>query len=627
MTGSPTDTQAGGQDRTGLLRALFRTGIEAVDPAHLLPPRLPPAPERGSIILLAFGKAALPMARVAARHYRGHAVRGLVVVPAGTGDPANTPPGLDILEAGHPDPDDRSVAAARACLELARSATADDLVLCLISGGGSALLCLPAPGVTLAGKRSVTSALLRAGARIGEINRVRRHLSSIKGGRLAKAARPAKCVTLIVSDVPGDDPKDVASGPTVPDPTTLADARAVLERYRIPVPIDVARHLASPDAETPKPGDPAFADNTCEIVASAATALRAMADAAKRAGFSPIILGDAIEGEAAFEGVGHARLARGLALAGARTALISGGELTVDVGEHGGTGGPNMEYVLAGAQTLEGAPGIWLLAGDSDGADGSTRAAGAIAGPDLPARAGARGLDLADALARHDVLPALDALGALLVTGPTGTNVNDLRAILIDAEKSEPLPSRPDGRLVLVVGPSGAGKDSLLDGARAQLAGDPTFVFPRRFITRPGSVPGEPSHFLTEEAFRDIETAGGFALSWAAHGLNYGIDGGVLADLARGRTVAVNVSRTVIEAARQRFARLTVVVVTAPADVLAARLERRGRETADEIAERVARAALGLPTGPDVVTIDNDGPLERAVAAFIAVLRRPAKAT
>ena len=621
MTSLPPETGAAPGGGEAILRALFGAGIGAVDPARLLPARLPPAPKAGTVIVLAFGKAACAMARAAAHHYRGQEIHGLVVVPKGASKDGAALAGLNVIEAGHPDPDDDSVTAARACLALARSATADDLVVCLISGGGSALVSLPASGLTLTSKRAVGRALLRAGARIAEINSVRRHLSGIKGGRLALTARPAKLVTLIISDVPGDDPKDVASGPTVPNPTTRADARAILDRYRIPIPPDVARHLASPDSETPKPGDPAFADASCEIVASAATALQAMANVARDAGYRPLILGDAIEGAAALEGIGHARLAHGLALAGARAALLSGGELTVDVGASSGKGGPNMEYVLAAARTLDRAPGIRVLAGDSDGADGSTGAAGAIVEPDFLSRADAQGLDIDAALTDHDALPLLEALDALLVTGPTGTNVNDLRAFLIDPGQDAAARLSADGRLVLVVGPSGAGKDSLLNAARAQLSGDPTLVFPRRFITRPGSAPGEPSHFVGVDAFKDIVAAGGFALAWTAHGLSYGIDAGILADLARGRIVVVNVSRTAVGTARERFANLSVVVVTAPAEILEARLKRRGRETPAEIAERVARTALDPPHGADVVTIVNDGPLEQAVTAFIEVLR------
>jgi hydroxypyruvate reductase len=324
--------------------------------------------------------------------------------------------------------------AAARILALARSAEPHDLVLCLISGGGSALLALPAPGLTLADKQAVNRALLACGADIGAMNTVRKHLSAIKGGRLAAAAYPAEIASLIISDVPGDDPATVASGPTVADPTTFADARAILARYAITPPAAVAAHLAAARDETPKPGDPRLARSRAIVVASPMASLKAAAERAHAMGVEPLILGDAIEGEA--REIGRAMAATALAAEGEQRprdrprVLISGGETTVTVTGNG-RGGRNGEFLAGLALALDGAQGIFALAADTDGIDGTEDNAGAIVTPDTLARARLLGLDLAKSLAANDVYPVFAALGDLVVTGPTLTNVNDFRAVLV----------------------------------------------------------------------------------------------------------------------------------------------------------------------------------------------------
>jgi hydroxypyruvate reductase len=413
----------------GVLEALFRAGLAAADPAERVPPALP-GPPKGRTIVVGAGKASAAMAKAVEDHWPGP-LTGLVVTRYGYGAPCRR---IEIVEAGHPVPDAAGRAAARRMLAMVGGLGADDLVLCLISGGGSALLTLPAPGLTLRDKQAVNRALLKSGAAIGEMNCVRKHLSAVKGGRLGAAAAPARVVTLVISDVPGDDPAVIASGPTVPDPTTAADALAILDRRRIAVPAAVRRFLQSGAGETPKPGDPRFADSEIRLIARPQDMLEAAARAARERGFTPLILGDALEGEAREVGIVHAGIARSIARHGHPVAppavLLSGGETTVTV-RGMGRGGRDSEFLLALAIALGGAPGISALACDSDGIDGSEDNAGAVLAPDSLARAAAEGLDARRLLADNDAYRFFAALGDLVVTGPTRTNVNDFRAILI----------------------------------------------------------------------------------------------------------------------------------------------------------------------------------------------------
>lgn len=419
-----------------ILRALFDAALAAVSAERCVPPHLP-APPQGRTVVVGAGKAAAAMALAVERHWPG-LLSGVVVVPYGHRAGGRE---IEVIEAGHPLPDDAGTEAAGRVLAAVRGLGPDDLVLALISGGGSALLVRPAAGITLADKRAVTAALLRSGAPIAAINTVRKHLSAIKGGRLAQAARPARVCTLVVSDVPGDDPAVVASGPTLPDPTTTAQARAILERYRIVPPPAVAALLASAAAETPKPGDAMFHVDSTTIVACAGDALDAAAQAARARGIDVTILGGAIEGEAREVGAAHARLALEAARTATRPRLIlSGGETTVTIAGEAGSGGRNSEYLLAFGLALDGAPGVAALAADSDGIDGASAAAGAIWRPDSLARARALGIDPASMLAAHRSGEFFAALGDAVVTGPTRTNVNDFRAALIGAGSTQ----RPD---------------------------------------------------------------------------------------------------------------------------------------------------------------------------------------
>lgn len=415
-----------------LLRRLFEAAVAAADPARVLPPHLP-EPPRGRTIVLGAGKASARMAQVIEEHWPGP-LEGLVVTAYGHSVPCRR---IEIVEAAHPVPDEAGVQAARRILELARGAGEDDLVLAPISGGGSALLTLPADGLTLDDKRAVNRALLRSGATIHEMNTVRRHLSAIKGGRLAAAAYPARTLALLISDVPGDDPKVIASGPTVPDPTTCADALDVLRRYGIDPPPAVRAHLERCADETPKPGDPRLARAETRIVARPQASLLAAAEVAREAGYSPLVLGDAIEGEAREVGRVLAGIARAVRWHGhplpAPCVLLSGGETTVTV-RGGGRGGRNVELLLSLAIALQGEKGIWALAGDTDGVDGAEPVAGALVRPDTLVRARAAGLDPRAMLADNDAHRFFAALGDQLVTGPTLTNVNDFRAILVDAD-------------------------------------------------------------------------------------------------------------------------------------------------------------------------------------------------
>lgn len=419
----------------GLLLELFGAAVASAHPRLCLPAHLP-APPKGRLVILAAGKAGASMAAVAAAHYRarGHgAIEGLAVTRHGYGEPAE---GIEVVEAGHPVPDQAGIEATSRALALAAGAGPGDLVLVLLSGGGSANWIAPAPGLALADKQALTKALLRSGADIGEINTVRKHLSRIKGGRLAAAASPARVLTLAISDVPRDDPSVIASGPTVPDPTTLADARAVLARRGIVPPASVSALLADPASESPKPGDPLFETTEYRIIAKPADTMAAVAEAARRAGYEPILLGADVEGEAREVAAAHAREARALKAAGRRAALISGGELTVTIRGEGGRGGPNQEYALALALALGGEEGIAALAGDTDGTDGgggsASDPAGALVDPTTLARASARGLDAAVLLAANDSTTFFEKIGDLVTPGPTRTNVNDCRIVLVD---------------------------------------------------------------------------------------------------------------------------------------------------------------------------------------------------
>jgi hydroxypyruvate reductase len=412
-----------------ILRALFDAAVDAGAAAAALPPLLP-APPRGRTIAVGAGKAAAAMAQAVEAHWPGP-LEGFVVTRDGFGAPTRR---LRVIEAAHPVPDRRGLDAAQAMLAAVRGLSADDLVLCLMSGGASSLLVLPVEGVALAQKQALTRALLASGAPIEDMNAVRKHLSRIKGGRLAAAAHPARVVTLAISDVVGDDPAVIGSGPTVPDPTTFAQARAILAKCRIEPAPAIRAHLERAADETPKPGDPRLARAEFRLIVSPRLMLEAVAAKARALGVHPISLGDAVTGEAREVGAYHAKLARQYA-ANAVTpkpcVILSGGETTVTVRAAGGRGGPNTEYLIGLARGLAGAPGIHALAADTDGADGSEDNAGAFVSPDTLARAGALGLDPADALARNDAWRFFHALGDLLVTGPTRTNVNDLRAILI----------------------------------------------------------------------------------------------------------------------------------------------------------------------------------------------------
>ena len=415
------------------LRSLFDAAIAAADPAVCVPAALaeldPPAPG-GRLIVIGAGKASAAMARAVEDHWPGP-LSGLVVTRYGHGVPCSR---IEIVEAAHPVPDAAGEAAAARILAMVSGLTAKDRVLALISGGGSALLAAPAEGVTLAEKRAITSALLRSGAAIGEINCVRKHLSAIKGGRLAAAAWPAPVLTLAISDVPGDDPAVIASGQTVPDPSSAVDALKVLDFHGIAISETLRARLASGELETPKPGDPRLAQAQFRLVASPRQMLEAAAAAAQRQGVMPLILGDALEGEAREVGKVLAGIARSCGQHGFPAknpcVLLSGGETTVTV-RGKGKGGRNTELLLGLLLALDGAPGIHALAADSDGIDGSEDNAGAFVSPDSLARARAAGLDLRAHLADNDAWRVFHALCDLLITGPARTNVNDFRAILI----------------------------------------------------------------------------------------------------------------------------------------------------------------------------------------------------
>jgi hydroxypyruvate reductase len=421
------------------LEGLFNTAVKAAHPANCLPAHLPAAPAAGRLLILAAGKAAGAMTEVAERHYLdgcgvpAFRIGGLAVTRRGYARPTKH---LRVVEAGHPIPDAAGLSATLATLALADAASPDDLVLALISGGASANWIAPAAGLSLAEKQALTRALIASGASIGEINTVRKHLSRIKGGRLAERARGARLVTIAISDVPGDDPAVIGSGPTVPDPTTLADARAIVARHRLDPSEAVTRALADPDNETPKPGDPAFAATSFVLATRPADAFQAVERTVRAAGYEAILLGTQVEGEARAVAAEHAGLARELKAQGRRAVILSGGELTVTL-RGKGRGGPNQEYALALAIALAGLPGVAALAGDTDGTDGGAGhpddPAGAFVNEDTLARARALGLDPEAYLHDNNSTEFFAKLGDLLTPGPTYTNVNDFRAILVDS--------------------------------------------------------------------------------------------------------------------------------------------------------------------------------------------------
>jgi hydroxypyruvate reductase len=411
-----------------LLKAMFQAGVEAALPQLCVPAHLPRRP-KGRTIIIGAGKASGAMAKALEDSWDGP-LEGLVVTRYGYRLPTER---LEVVEAAHPVPDAAGREAAKRIYELVQGLTEDDLVLCLISGGGSALLAMPAKGISLEDKQAVNKALLASGATISEMNTVRKHLSAIKGGRLARAAYPAQIVSLMISDVPGDDASIIASGPTVPDPSTNADARGIIEKYGIDLPDAVSRVLETIE-ETPKPGDPCFERVQNVMIATPQASLEAAAAVARASGVTPVILGDSIEGESRDVGLVHAGIARQCAMRGQPQeppcVLISGGETTITL-KGNGKGGPNTEFLLSLAIALDGFPNIYALAGDTDGVDGSEDNAGALIYPDTLKRAEAAGISAKAMLANNDPYTFFKGVGDLLETGPTMTNVNDLRCIFI----------------------------------------------------------------------------------------------------------------------------------------------------------------------------------------------------
>lgn len=409
---------------------LYASAVDAVSAKKCLPAYLPQPSPHGRTLVIGAGKGAAAMAQVVEQHWQGE-LSGMVVTRYGHGADCKR---IEVVEAAHPVPDEAGRRAAVRMMEMVHGLSENDLVLCLISGGGSALLALPGEGITLEQKQAINKALLKSGATISEMNCVRKHLSAIKGGRLALACAPARVVTLLISDVPGDDPGIIASGPTLPDATTCAEALAILDKYRIEVPDSVRRHLASGAGETPKPGDARFDRNEHHVIATAQHALEAAAATARAAGITPYIFSDGIEGEARDIGLMHAAIAKQVAARGQPFShpcvILSGGETTVTV-RGKGRGGRNAEFLLSLASALDGYPNIHAIACDTDGIDGSEDNAGALYGPDSIARANAQGLRARAMLDDNDGYGFFSALGDLVVSGPTRTNVNDFRAILI----------------------------------------------------------------------------------------------------------------------------------------------------------------------------------------------------
>jgi len=448
MTAQPqpparTTVQNAAQARA-FLDHLYRAAVERALPARVTAAGLPPPPGgAGRTLVLGAGKAGAAMAQAVEAAWPADApLSGLVVtryhhIPP---RPAGLAQRIEVVEASHPVPDEAGQLAAQRMLALAQGLGPEDLVLCLISGGGSALLSLPVDGLDFAGKQAVNQALLASGASITEINCVRKHLSKVKGGRLAAACAPARVVTLAISDVPGDDPSVIASGPTVPDASTCADALAILRRYAIDVPLAIAQALERGELETPKPGDPRFASHTVHLIATPQQSLEAAAAAARAAGLAAHILSDAIEGESREVGKVHAALARAVARQGQPFArpcvILSGGETTVTVRARApavarGRGGRAGEFCMGLAEALQGQSGVYALAADTDGIDGVEDNAGAFVAPDTLARAVRQDMKIASYLERNDAYGFFLPLGDLVFTGPTFTNVNDFRAILV----------------------------------------------------------------------------------------------------------------------------------------------------------------------------------------------------
>jgi len=418
-------------DARALLEQAFAKASQAAAPAVCLPPALAGLPRRPALVLGA-GKAAASMAAAFHAHW-GAPARGMVVTRYGHGLKAGEQAGdIEVVEAGHPSPDSASLAAGAKLLELAGELCVGETLVCLISGGGSSLASQPLPVLTLEQKRAAANFLMDNGADIREINCVRKHLSRLKGGRLAAIAHPNPVATFAISDIPGDDVGAIASGPTVPDPTTQAEALRILEKYRYPKRAELAPILKDPNWETPKPGDPKFANDSVHLIATAATALTAAARFLEENGFRVVQLGDDLDDEAQSLGREHARLAKEALKRGERTAILSGGETRVVIGENGGRGGRNTEYLASLALELDGAPGVAALAADTDGIDGHGDHAGGIVMPEMLALGARRGLSLAELLARHDTYSYFDACGLLLKTGPSRTNVNDFRLILCE---------------------------------------------------------------------------------------------------------------------------------------------------------------------------------------------------
>jgi len=435
MIGQPRQN---GEEPKAVLRQLFDAAVAAALPAHVVAAHLP-SPPRGRTVVVGAGKAAAAMAQAVETIWDGP-LSGRVIVPHGHGTDCGL---IEVIEATHPVVDEAGLAATSSLLELLKELTSDDLVLCLLSGGASALMAMPAPGLTLSDKQAVTRALLRSGATIAEINAVRKHLSSVKGGRLAQLAEPARVVTLAISDVPDDDPSTIGSGPTVPDPSTRHQALAILERHLAVVPASVKSHLLDPRSESPKPDPDRRPD--VRIVATPAQAIAAAAEQARTLGFTPLVLGSDLEGDSSEVARAHAALARRIWTGDGPVVppcvILSGGETTVRV-RGSGRGGRNTEFLLALAIALDGLAGVHAMAADTDGIDGSEDNAGAVIGPQVLDQARRAGVSAAGRLADNDAYGFFAAVGGLVTTGPTRTNVNDFRAILID----RPGPSSQDHR-------------------------------------------------------------------------------------------------------------------------------------------------------------------------------------
>lgn len=418
--------------RLEILERAYARALEAAAPGKCLPPALAHASRQGAALVLGTGKAAAAMAVAFCTHWPGP-VRGFVVTRYAHGLKAGENcRGLEVIEAGHPSPDGASLAAGTRLLELAGRVRRDESVHCLISGGGSALAAVPLAGVTFEQKRRAADFLIRAGADIREINCVRKHLSALKGGRLARRAHPAPVTTYAISDIPGDNVADIASGPTIPDRTTQADAIRILERYDYAGLTELRNVLDDTRHESPKPGEPGFRNDSTHLIASAATALEAAAVYLRHEGYEVMQLGDDLDDEAQALGRAHAMLAKQRLASGARTAILSGGETRVVLGEGAGRGGRNLVYLAALALDLEGARGIHALAADTDGIDGRGDHAGGKVTPDILARGAARGLSLATHLRKQNTYDYFAACDLLVRTGPTRTNVNDFRLILCE---------------------------------------------------------------------------------------------------------------------------------------------------------------------------------------------------